>query len=180
MNGHGDVTGRTGLAFRIKGRTKPPATTDSCQTASARPTCRSCAQVPGTNASPACFPLAQRRNQWQSRQPIPLEPGLAAALPLLRIELRQHALHRREHRPLQHPQVGVFAPVNIEKRKLCEHRPCLLDNVHRSGMHFLDLFEGAASEFCSDQVAEAALWMVGLGPNAALEEMTLLPSGGVL
>jgi NAD(P)-dependent dehydrogenase (short-subunit alcohol dehydrogenase family) len=31
-----------------------------------------------------------------------------------------------------------------------------------------------------DQVAEAALWMVGLGPNATLEEMTLLPAGGVL
>ena len=50
----------------------------------------------------------------------------------------------------------MFAPVNIEKRKLCEHRPCLLDNVHRSGMHFVDLFELAASELCSDQVAEAA------------------------
>ena len=30
------------------------------------------------------------------------------------------------------------------------------------------------------QVAEAALLMVGLGPNATLEEMTLLPAGGVL
>ena len=30
------------------------------------------------------------------------------------------------------------------------------------------------------QVAEAALLMAGLGPNAALEEMTLLPAGGVL
>jgi NAD(P)-dependent dehydrogenase (short-subunit alcohol dehydrogenase family) len=30
------------------------------------------------------------------------------------------------------------------------------------------------------QVAEAALLMVGLGPNAALEELTLLPAGGVL
>jgi NAD(P)-dependent dehydrogenase (short-subunit alcohol dehydrogenase family) len=31
-----------------------------------------------------------------------------------------------------------------------------------------------------DQVADAALWMVGMGPNATLEEMTLLPAGGVL
>ena len=32
----------------------------------------------------------------------------------------------------------------------------------------------------ADQVAEAAVLMVGLGPNAALEEMILLPAGGVL
>jgi len=32
----------------------------------------------------------------------------------------------------------------------------------------------------ADQVAEGALLMVGLGANAALEEMTLLPAGGVL
>ena len=32
----------------------------------------------------------------------------------------------------------------------------------------------------AEQVAEAALLMVGLGPNAALEELTLLPAGGVL
>jgi NAD(P)-dependent dehydrogenase (short-subunit alcohol dehydrogenase family) len=31
-----------------------------------------------------------------------------------------------------------------------------------------------------DQVAEAALWMVSLGGNATLEELTLLPAGGVL
>jgi hypothetical protein len=30
------------------------------------------------------------------------------------------------------------------------------------------------------QVAEAAVLMAGLGPNAALEEMILLPAGGVL
>lgn len=32
----------------------------------------------------------------------------------------------------------------------------------------------------ADQVAEAALLMAGLGPNAALEEVTLLPAGGIL
>jgi short-subunit dehydrogenase len=31
-----------------------------------------------------------------------------------------------------------------------------------------------------DQVAEAALLMATLGPNAALEELTLLPAGGIL
>ena len=31
-----------------------------------------------------------------------------------------------------------------------------------------------------EQVAEAALLLAGLGPNATLEEMTLLPAGGVL
>ena len=30
------------------------------------------------------------------------------------------------------------------------------------------------------QVAEAALFMAGIGPNAALEELILLPAGGVL
>ena len=30
------------------------------------------------------------------------------------------------------------------------------------------------------QVAEAAVLMAGLGPNAALEELLLLPAGGVL
>ncbi|HET8529994.1 MAG TPA: SDR family oxidoreductase [Methylomirabilota bacterium] len=32
----------------------------------------------------------------------------------------------------------------------------------------------------ADQVAEAALLMASLGPNAALEEVTLLPAGGIL
>ena len=32
----------------------------------------------------------------------------------------------------------------------------------------------------ADQVAEAALLMAGLGPNASLEEVTLLPAGGIL
>jgi NAD(P)-dependent dehydrogenase (short-subunit alcohol dehydrogenase family) len=32
----------------------------------------------------------------------------------------------------------------------------------------------------ADQVAEAALFMAGLDPNATLEEMTLLPAGGIL
>ena len=32
----------------------------------------------------------------------------------------------------------------------------------------------------ADQVAEAALLMAGLGPNATLEEVTLLPAGGIL
>jgi hypothetical protein len=32
----------------------------------------------------------------------------------------------------------------------------------------------------AEQVAEAAVYMAGLGPNAAMEEITLLPAGGVL
>jgi len=32
----------------------------------------------------------------------------------------------------------------------------------------------------ADQVAEAALFMAGLDPNATLEELTLLPAGGIL
>jgi hypothetical protein len=32
----------------------------------------------------------------------------------------------------------------------------------------------------ADQVADAAALMAGLGPNAALEELTLLPAGGIL
>jgi NAD(P)-dependent dehydrogenase (short-subunit alcohol dehydrogenase family) len=32
----------------------------------------------------------------------------------------------------------------------------------------------------ADQVAEAALLMAALDPNAALEELTLLPAGGIL
>jgi NAD(P)-dependent dehydrogenase (short-subunit alcohol dehydrogenase family) len=31
-----------------------------------------------------------------------------------------------------------------------------------------------------DQVAEAAVLMAGLGPNATLEEVSLLPAGGIL
>jgi hypothetical protein len=32
----------------------------------------------------------------------------------------------------------------------------------------------------ADQVAEAALLMAALGPNATLEEVSLLPAGGIL
>jgi 3-oxoacyl-[acyl-carrier protein] reductase len=32
----------------------------------------------------------------------------------------------------------------------------------------------------ADQVAEAALFMAGLDPKATLEELTLLPAGGIL
>jgi hypothetical protein len=32
----------------------------------------------------------------------------------------------------------------------------------------------------ADQVAEAALLMAALDPNATLEEVTLLPAGGIL
>jgi hypothetical protein len=32
----------------------------------------------------------------------------------------------------------------------------------------------------ADQVAEAALLMASLEPNATLEELTLLPAGGIL
>ena len=61
--------------------------------------------------------------------------------PLLRVELCQYALHGREHRPLQQPQVGVFAPVKIEKRKLCEHRPCL-GRGQRPGIQSSAVFKG--------------------------------------
>jgi NAD(P)-dependent dehydrogenase (short-subunit alcohol dehydrogenase family) len=46
-----------------------------------------------------------------------------------------------------------------------------------------DTVQGApdrARMLTPDQVAEAALLMATLGPNAALEELTLLPAGGIL
>jgi NAD(P)-dependent dehydrogenase (short-subunit alcohol dehydrogenase family) len=46
-----------------------------------------------------------------------------------------------------------------------------------------DTLQGApdrARMLTPDQVAEAALLMATLGPNAALEELTLLPAGGIL
>ncbi len=75
--------------------------------------------------------------------------------PSLKVELHQQLLDRREHRSMDHPQVGLLQRIDIEQRQISKHRPGPRTMSRFSPKHLICLIAVAASILSADQITKA-------------------------
>ena len=145
--------------------------------------------VPGLAASPHGR-AAGAEEAWlhqPQRRGATGDEGVTGPRAVLEVELPQHLLDRREHRSLQHPQLGARPRVDVEQGQLGEHRPRLPAGLLRAVDGVLDTMSARFRDVTALTVVIAARGypgkvetgaaIQGLDAAAALEDVMVFQAG---